>query len=123
MDEQRIADTMGETAGDAAGKAKAAVQQGIEEGRSRLPDLETATGAVKDFAEQARSGAARAGAVLQDAARQAGTQVNDAATTVYRQSSRAGTYLRDRTNEQPLAALLIAGAIGYLLAVALRRRW
>jgi ElaB/YqjD/DUF883 family membrane-anchored ribosome-binding protein len=119
MDQERMA----AAAGEATDKAKTAVQQGIEQTKARLPDLETATATVKDLAEQARSGAVRASAALQDAARQAGTQVNDAATTLYQQGSRAGNYLRERTNEQPLAALLIAGAIGYLLAVAIRRRW
>ena len=118
MDEERIADTMDE----AAGKAKAAMQQGIEEGKARLSDVDAATETAKDLAEQVRTGASRAGGALQDAARQAGSQVSDAATSLYRQGSRAGTYLRDRTNEQPLVALLVAGAVGFLFAVAIRRR-
>lgn len=119
MDEERVPGTMH----DIAEEVRTTVQQGIEQGKARLPDLQATIDTVKSIADQARSGAMRAGTALQETARQAGDQVNDAAAGVYRQGVEAGDYLRRRTADQPLTALLIAGAIGYLLAVMLRRRW
>ena len=119
MDEERIADRV-----DAMTEnVKTTVRQGVDRARAGLPDLETTAGTVRNLAEQARSGAVRAGTAIQDAARQASTQVNDAATNLYQQGARAGGYLSERTADQPLTALLVAGAIGYLLAMLIHRRW
>jgi ElaB/YqjD/DUF883 family membrane-anchored ribosome-binding protein len=118
VDQERMADRVDEM----TETVKTKVKEGIEQGRARLPDLETTAESVRNLAAQARSGAVKAGAAVQDAARQAGTQVNDAASSLYQRGARAGDYLSERTIEQPLAALLVAGAIGYLLAVLIHRR-
>jgi hypothetical protein len=101
MHEERIGDTIG----DMAERTKAAVERGFE-----------------GVAEQARLGAMRAGAALQEAVREAGREVNDAAASLYRQGGRAGGYLRHRARARPVAALLVAGAVGFMLAMAIRRR-
>jgi len=117
VDQERMADRVEEM----AETVKTKVREGIEQGRARLPDLEATAGSVRNLAAQARSGAVRAGAAVQDAVRQTSTQVNDAATSLYHQGARAGDYLSERTTEQPLTALLVAGAIGYLLAFLIHR--
>ena len=118
MDQERMADRVDEM----AETVKTKVKEGIEQGRARMPDLDAATGTVRNLAEQARVSAMRAGAAIQDAAREAGTQVNDAATNLYQQGARATDYVSQRTIDQPLAALLVAGALGYLLGYLVHRR-
>jgi len=81
--------------------------------------------------EQAWSAAASAGAAAQDMARSAGTAAQDmarkvrdnATDTIYEQGSRAGQYLTRNVNEYPLAALLIAGAVGYGIAYLMHSSW
>jgi ElaB/YqjD/DUF883 family membrane-anchored ribosome-binding protein len=64
---------------------------------------------------------AQAGEVIEGAVREVGNQAGQAAQTVYRQGARAGGYLSQYAAEQPLTALLIAGAIGYGLAYLIHR--
>jgi hypothetical protein len=49
-------------------------------------------------------------------------QVIDAAAKTYKQGAQAAEYLSHKTAEQPLVALLIAGAIGFSIAYMLFRR-
>jgi hypothetical protein len=49
-------------------------------------------------------------------------QVGDAAATTYRQGVWAGEYVSQNTAEQPLPALLIAGAFGYGIAYMIHGR-
>ena len=59
---------------------------------------------------------------VRDAAIETAKQVGDAAATTYRQGVRAGEYVSQNTAEQPLLALLIAGAIGYGIAYMIHAR-
>jgi ElaB/YqjD/DUF883 family membrane-anchored ribosome-binding protein len=65
---------------------------------------------------------AQAGEVVQGAAREAGSQATRAAENLYEQGSQAGDFITRYTAEQPVPALLIAGAIGYALAYLIHRR-
>jgi hypothetical protein len=78
--------------------------------------IETVKGTVTDVAGKAQTAAGEAGGTVRDAAIETAKQVGDAATTTYRQSVRAGEFVSQNTAEQPLLALLIAGAIGYGIA-------
>jgi len=103
MDENRISDQMSDAAND--------VKNGV-------------TGAVdtlSDLAGQARSAAAEAVNTIQGAAIDTGKHVRDAAAETYRQGARAGEYVSRNTAEQPMLALLIAGAIGYGIAYMIHR--
>lgn len=81
----------------------------------------SAVGTVTDLAGRARSAAVDAGNSIQGAAMEAAKQVGDAATKSYAQGARASQYVSRNTAEQPLLALLIAGAIGYGIAYMIHR--
>jgi ElaB/YqjD/DUF883 family membrane-anchored ribosome-binding protein len=84
--------------------------------------IETVKETITDVAEKAQTAATEAGGTVRDAAIETAKQVGDAATTTYRQGVRAGEYVSQSTGEQPLLALLIAGAIGYGIAYMIHAR-
>jgi hypothetical protein len=75
------------------------------EGASTRQTVEKVKATVRDIGDQARKQASAAGDVL------------------YRHGQRTGEYLTQNVNEYPLAALLIAGMIGYGLAYLIHTRW
>ena len=84
--------------------------------------IATAMGTVTDLAGKAHTAATEAGATVRDAAVETAKQVGDAATKTYRQGVRAGEYVSQNTAEQPLLALLVAGAIGFGVAYMIYAR-
>ena len=82
-------------------------------GNDAKSGIETAAGTITDLAGKAQTAATEAGRTVRDAAIETAKQVGDTAATTYRQGVRAGEYVSQNTAEQPLLALLIAGAIGY----------
>jgi ElaB/YqjD/DUF883 family membrane-anchored ribosome-binding protein len=108
-------DKAGKAAGDAVNQARATVQSTLEQGRSVAQDL------ARQASEAGRQALGRAGEVMQGVAPQAGEQAKQVASNLYDQGSRAGEYLSKHVAEQPLTALLIAGAIGYALAYMIHR--
>ena len=84
--------------------------------------IETVKGTVTDVAGKAQTAAGEASGAVRDAAIETAKQVSDAAATTYRQGVRAGEYVSQNTAEQPLLALLIAGAIGYGIAYMIHGR-
>jgi ElaB/YqjD/DUF883 family membrane-anchored ribosome-binding protein len=100
-------------------------QDGVDQSKSVLRDLqESAAAAVDKTADLARkvsAPAAQAADTVQGIARDVGNQVGQAASTVYEQGARAGGSVTRYTAEQPLTALVIAGAIGYGLAYLIHR--
>ena len=103
MDENRISDQLSDAANDAKNGATAAM------------------GSLSDLAGRARSAAVEAANTIQGAAIETGKHVRDAAAETYRQGARAGEYVNRNTAEQPMLALLIAGAIGYGIAYMIHR--
>jgi hypothetical protein len=81
-----------------------------------ISGIETATGTTATWSGKLQTAATEAGGRVRDAAIETAKQVGDAAATTYRQGARAGEYVSQNTAEQPLLALLIAGAIGYGIA-------
>jgi hypothetical protein len=84
--------------------------------------IETAAGTISDLAGQARSAAVEAANTIQGAAIETGKQASGAAAEAYRQGTRASEYVSRSTAEQPLLALLIAGALGYAIAYLIHGR-
>lgn len=83
--------------------------------------LTAAVGTVTDLADRARSAAVDASNSIQGAAMEAAKQVGGAAAKGYEQGARASQYVSRNTAEQPMLALLIAGAIGYGIAYMIHR--
>jgi ElaB/YqjD/DUF883 family membrane-anchored ribosome-binding protein len=132
MDHQRGEDVMsdatekvGSTVSDVGAKAEKIVQDQVDQSKSVLRDLqESAAAAVDKTADLARkvsAPAVQAADTIQGIARDVGNQVGQAAGTVYEQGARAGGSVSRYTAEQPLTALVIAGAIGYGLAYLIHR--
>jgi ElaB/YqjD/DUF883 family membrane-anchored ribosome-binding protein len=110
-------------AGDFAGQTKELAQDAREEAKPVLRNLQASAGdAVNKMSDLARKAsnvglqtASQAGDAIQGVAREVGSQA-------YQQGARAQGYVTQFVMEQPLAALLVAGAIGYGLAYLMLRR-
>jgi ElaB/YqjD/DUF883 family membrane-anchored ribosome-binding protein len=93
---------------DAAKNLKASITNAVEN--------------ASDLAGKAQTAAVQAGSTIRDAAIEASKQVSDAAAKTYAQGSDAAKYVSRQTAEQPLLALLVAGAIGYAIAYLVHSR-
>jgi ElaB/YqjD/DUF883 family membrane-anchored ribosome-binding protein len=88
----------------------------------------SATEMGSNLANKAQAAATQASSTIQSAVTETGKQVADAAAKTYQQGAQAAAdyvskqgaqaaeYVKRNTAEQPWVALLIAGAIGYMLA-------
>jgi ElaB/YqjD/DUF883 family membrane-anchored ribosome-binding protein len=132
MDQQRgediVSDTTAEVGTTVTGLGATIgkfAQDRVNQSKSVLRDLqESAAAAVDktaDLARKASAPAVQAADTIQGIARDVGDQVGQAASTVYEQGARAGGSVTRYTAEQPLTALVIAGAIGYGLAYLIHR--
>jgi ElaB/YqjD/DUF883 family membrane-anchored ribosome-binding protein len=132
MDHQRGEDVVRDaaakvenTVSDLGAKAGEMVQDKIDQSKPVLRDLqESATAAMDKAADLARkvsTAGVQAVDAIQGAARDVGNQASQAATTVYQRGARAGGSVSRYAAEQPLTALLIAGAIGYGIAYLIHR--
>jgi ElaB/YqjD/DUF883 family membrane-anchored ribosome-binding protein len=126
MDQQRIqeraseaADKVGTVATDAVQQAGASMKGKLDQGKAMIQDAQAgAASLARQASEAGRQAMAQAGEV----ARQASDQATQAATNLYQQGSRASDFISRYTAEQPVTALLVAGAIGYGLAYLIHRR-
>ena len=132
MDQERsediVSDTTAEVGSTVSGLGASIgklAQDRVDQSKSVLRDLqESAAAAVDKTADLARkvsAPAVQAADTIQGIARDVGNQVGQAASTVYEQGARAGGSVSRYTAEQPLTALVIAGAIGYGLAYLIHR--
>jgi ElaB/YqjD/DUF883 family membrane-anchored ribosome-binding protein len=113
---------VGVTVGDLTGKSQEMVQDKIDQAKPVLRDLRESAGAAMDKAADLAQKASTTGVQAVDAiAQDVGSQVGQAATTVYQQGARAGGSVSRYAAEQPLTALLVAAAIGYGLAYLIHR--
>ena len=134
MHEQRIQDRVSEAAekvgarigtmaGDSTKQSGTAVQAKLDQGKAMIQDAQASAAALaRQASEAGRQAMTQAGELVQGAAREAGAQATQAATNLYQQGSRAGDFISQYVAEQPVAALLVAGAIGYGLAYLIHRR-
>jgi ElaB/YqjD/DUF883 family membrane-anchored ribosome-binding protein len=113
------------TVSDLGAKAGEMVQDKIDQSKPVLRDLqESAAAAIDKTADLARkvsTAGVQAVDAIQGVARDVGNQASQAATTVYQHGARAGGSVSRYAAEQPLTALLIAGAIGYGIAYLIHR--
>jgi ElaB/YqjD/DUF883 family membrane-anchored ribosome-binding protein len=93
-----------------------------EKAREGVGDLRNAAGAVVDRASDLARKASAPVVQAVDAIQGAARDVGQAANSVYQQGARAGGSVSQYTTEQPLTALVIAGALGYGLAYLIHRR-
>ena len=112
-----------ETARDAAEQVGKAANEAVQRvGAQVQPTLDQSKSMVQDLANQAseagRQAAGRAGELIQNVAPQA----KEVASNLYERGSQSGEYARQYAVEQPLRALLIAGAVGYGLRYLTHRR-
>jgi ElaB/YqjD/DUF883 family membrane-anchored ribosome-binding protein len=84
--------------------------------------VESAVETASDLAAKTQTAAAEAGSTIQGAASETVRQVRDAAAKTYDQGAQAADYLSRNTAEQPLLALLLAGAVGYAIAYLIHSR-
>ena len=71
--------------------------------------------------QQARHAAGNMGATVSDAANRFGAQASELGEQAYRHAADAGRYATRQVHEQPIAAMLIAGALGVFLGFLLGR--
>ena len=104
-------------------KIASAVQQKGEQFQAVANEAIDEAGAViRTAGEQARSVAEDASATAQDLARKARDQAVAAGDTICKQGTRAGDYLAARVSENPFTSVIVAAAIGYGLALLMRKR-
>jgi ElaB/YqjD/DUF883 family membrane-anchored ribosome-binding protein len=115
-------DAVDQTAGSVAKAATgiaAAAKDTIDQVNDKIQEL---PGPAVEMLDRARSAAADVGDAAQDIVHRARDQATAAADTMHQQSRRLGEYLSQNTEQNPLTALLIAGAVGYGLAYLMNRR-
>lgn len=131
--EGRVSDTaakVGDMVSDLVAQTETNVEGKLDQGKSMLHGLRANAGeAVDEAIDLARTAStvggqavARAGEAIQGAAREVGNKAGEAATKLYQHGGRAGEYVSRYAADQPLTALLIAGALGYGLAYLIHRR-
>jgi ElaB/YqjD/DUF883 family membrane-anchored ribosome-binding protein len=125
-DQEALSDAVATVAGaasDFAAQTQELAQQKMKEVKPALRTVQASAGdamnKVTDLARKASDvgvqAATQAGDAVQGAAREAGNQA-------YQQATRVQGYVSEFVTQQPLAALLVAGAIGYGLAYLMLRR-
>ena len=119
---------------DDASKLAAKASERIDTASQQAKDMaqragQKTTDRIDSMSDQAKDLAQRAAQTVQetseaawDVAQKAGAQARQTAGQVYAQGERTARDLARRVEEQPLAALLIAGAVGYAMAYLLHAR-
>jgi hypothetical protein len=104
MDDNRIEDQLSKVGNEAKGGIAGAAET------------------VSDRAGKVWTAGVEAGNTIRDAAIKTSEQVSDAAAKTFKQGAQAADYVSRNTAEQPLLALLIAGAVGYVIAYMIHSR-
>ena len=116
---------VGDSVDELIGKTGKTMQEKIDQAKPALRDLQESAGAALDkagdLAQKASIAGAQAVDAVQGVARDVASQASQTATAVYQQGARAGGSISRYAAEQPLTALLVAGAIGYGIAYLIHR--
>jgi uncharacterized protein YjbJ (UPF0337 family) len=100
-----------------AGKVQGAFGRAIDDlGGAAIADR------AASFVEKATAVGESAASAVQDAAQKAGAHASDFGERLYDNSRRAGQSIGRSIEEQPLAAVLVAAALGYAIAYLMHRR-
>ena len=119
MDQPRAQEIAKQAAEQGKRAANEAAQRVSGEAQPALDQRkETVQNLGRQASEVGRQAVGQASELFQNVAPQA----KEAASNLYQRGSRSGEYVRQYAAEQPVAALLIAGAIGYGLAYLIHRR-
>jgi|SRR6516162_1551764 ElaB/YqjD/DUF883 family membrane-anchored ribosome-binding protein len=124
MDQQQSSDVVSDAtvkASDLCVNAEKTLQDKIDQSKPMLQNLQETAGAAIDKATDLARKASAPINQAADAIHGIAQDVGQAASTVYQQGARAGGSVSRYTSEQPLTALVIAGAIGYGLARLIHR--
>ena len=124
MDQQQSSDVVSDAtvkASDLCVNAEKTLQDKIDQSKPMLQNLQETAGAAIDKATDLARKASAPINQAADAILGIAQDVGQAASTVYQQGARAGGSVSRYTSEQPLTALVIAGAIGYGLARLIHR--
>ena len=132
MDQHQVRAAVGDAvaqAGDSVdeliGKTGKTMQEKIDQAKPALLDLQESAGAALDkagdLAQKASIAGAQAVDAVQGVAHDVANHASETATAVYQQGARAGGSISRYAAEQPLTALLVAGAIGYGIAYLIHR--
>jgi uncharacterized protein YjbJ (UPF0337 family) len=120
---QDIGGKVQETAGRAFGDKQTQAEGVVRQVAGNAQNL---YGQAKDNLSSAASSAQDLYGQARDNVSNAASSVSDYANQAYRQASphaeRGTAIVRDRVGENPLTAVILAGAIGYLLALAIHGR-
>jgi uncharacterized protein YjbJ (UPF0337 family) len=126
--EGKIEEAVGGLAGDTRTKIAGKVDQGVGKIQGALGKAKDELGgtAAADrasaFVKQATTAGANVASAVEDAARRAGARASDIGERLYDESLRAGKSVGRVVEEQPLAAILVAAALGYGIAYLVHRR-
>ncbi|HWK44521.1 MAG TPA: CsbD family protein [Stellaceae bacterium] len=96
------------------------LQASYDEAKDRLTEAARASATL--VGQAAKEVTDQASTVVRDAARQATHKATEIGDQIYATGARRTEALSRTVEEQPLAALLIAGAIGYGLSFLIHRR-
>jgi hypothetical protein len=94
---------------------------GEKEARETADRAKEARERAVERASDIAGSVSQAGEVIQELARDVGTQASQAATSLYQQGTTAGGYLSRFAAEQPVTALILAAALGYGLGYLIHR--
>jgi ElaB/YqjD/DUF883 family membrane-anchored ribosome-binding protein len=106
------AEQVGKTASEVVKQIGDHVQPALDQGKAMAQDL------ANQASEVGRQAMGRAGEFIEGVAPQA----KQMASNLYDQGSRSGQYLRQYVVQEPLAGMLVAGFIGYMLGYLIHRR-
>jgi ElaB/YqjD/DUF883 family membrane-anchored ribosome-binding protein len=109
---KEAAEQAGKTANDAAQHIGEQLQPALDQGKAAVQDL------ANRASETVRQAMDQAGEFVEGVAPQA----RQVASNLYDQGSRSGQYVRQYAAQEPFAAMLVAGLIGFTLGYLIRGR-
>jgi ElaB/YqjD/DUF883 family membrane-anchored ribosome-binding protein len=117
--EQTRAREIAKDAAEQASKTVSEATQGV--GEQVQPALDQAKTTAQDLANRASEAGRQAVDRAGEFAESVVPQAKQAASNLYDQGAQSGEYVRQYVAQQPLAAMLVAGVIGYTLGYLIHR--
>jgi uncharacterized protein YjbJ (UPF0337 family)/ElaB/YqjD/DUF883 family membrane-anchored ribosome-binding protein len=126
--EGKIEDAVGGFTGDTRTKIEGKLDQGAGNVQSTFGRAIDEFGGpsiadrASSFVKQATAAGENTVSVVQDAVQKSGAQASDVGVRLYDEGRRAGQSIGRAVEEQPLAAVFVAAALGYGTAYLVHRR-
>jgi ElaB/YqjD/DUF883 family membrane-anchored ribosome-binding protein len=102
----------GKTVIEAEQRAEAEIQPALDQGKA----------AVQDLANRASAAGMQTAGQVREFIEEVAPQARQVAGNLYGQGARAGENVRQYAAQEPLTAMLVAGAIGFALGYLIHRR-